>query len=211
MYIQYKTIARSIKSNQVKVFELSESQPADIWDQIINENIDGVIICLGETILKKQEMDSLFEEHMENAIKYNIPFGISFITHADTIDVATVEAEWIDKMIQKYLEGQEPELGIWINCEARIVQMIAANSYAIHIIDKLKLVGYSQVGICADYYFYNDYMDLDYLESYQVPVWTIDYSNENGLKAERPSMNHVGWRYTEGYEGMDMAADIWYD
>ena len=55
----------------------------------------------------------LFITHVNNAVAYNLPYGIYYYAHAAIID----KANWVDKQIKTYLNGQNPPLGIWYDAE----------------------------------------------------------------------------------------------
>lgn len=195
----------------MKVFDISEFQDIDIWDTLIDEDVEGVIINMGETISGDQELDNSFCDHANAAVSNNIPYGIYFVTHAHSIEEAEQEAQWINDMVYQYLNGQEPELGVWIDCEVSTIKMMATHTYIMKMIEKLKSFGFSQVGIYASYSFFTDYFDLQELEELQIPIWVANYGRVNYLKEEYPNLNHVGWQYTETYNGMNLDADEWYD
>ena len=50
----------------------------------------------------------LFITHVNNAVAYNLPYGIYYYAHAAIIDKAITEANWVDKQIKTYLNGQNP-------------------------------------------------------------------------------------------------------
>ena len=59
-------------------------------------NIQGVIIKIGEYT----HLDEMFISHVNNAVTYNLPYGIYYYAHASTIDKAIAEANWVDKQNQ---------------------------------------------------------------------------------------------------------------
>lgn len=58
------------------------------WQKLKANNIQGVIIKIGEYT----HLDEMFISHVNNAVTYNLPYGIYYYAHASTIDKAIAEA-----------------------------------------------------------------------------------------------------------------------
>lgn len=97
----------------MKVIDISAWQENIDWKAVKDIGIGGVIIKIGE----KTHLDDMFITHVNNAVTYNLPYGIYYYAHASTIDKAIAEANWVDKQIKTYLNGQNPPLGIWYDVE----------------------------------------------------------------------------------------------
>ena len=96
-----------------QVVDISAWQEKLNWQKLKTNNIQGVIIKIGEY----NYLDEMFISHVNNAVTYNLPYGIYYYAHASTIDEAIAEANWVDKQIKTYLNGQNPPLGIWYDAE----------------------------------------------------------------------------------------------
>ena len=96
-----------------KVVDISAWQENLNWQALKRADIKGVIIKIGEY----HHLDDMFITHVNNAVAYNLPYGIYYYAHAATIDEAINEANWVDMQIKTYLNEQNPPLGIWYDAE----------------------------------------------------------------------------------------------
>ena len=73
-----------------QVVDISAWQEKLNWQKLKANNIQGVIIKIGEYT----HLDEMFISHVNNAVTYNLPYGIYYYAHASTIDKAIAEANW---------------------------------------------------------------------------------------------------------------------
>ena len=132
-----------------QVVDISAWQEKLNWQKLKANNIQGVIIKIGEY----NYLDEMFISHVNNAITYNFPYGIYYYAHASTIDKAIVEANWVDKQIKTYLNGQNPPLGIWYDAEDKSMLKYNINvAYMIgNFINRLNELNYNYVGLYSSY------------------------------------------------------------
>ena len=67
-----------------KVVDISAWQENLNWQALKRANIKGVIIKIGEY----HHLDDMFTTHVNNAVAYNLPYGIYYYAHAATINEA---------------------------------------------------------------------------------------------------------------------------
>lgn len=79
-----------------QVVDISAWQEKLNWQKLKANNIQGVIIKIGEY----NYLDEMFISHVNNAVTYNLPYGIYYYAHASTINEAIAEANWVDKQIK---------------------------------------------------------------------------------------------------------------
>ena len=83
-----------------QVVDISAWQEKLNWQKLKANNIQGVIIKIGEYT----HLDEMFISHVNNAVTYNLPYGIYYYAHASTIDKAIGEAKihhLVSGMMQK--------------------------------------------------------------------------------------------------------------
>ena len=171
----------------------------------MESSIGGVIIKIGE----KTHLDDMFITHVNNAVTYNLPYGIYYYAHASTIDEAIAEANWVDKQIKTYLNGKNPELGIWYDAEDESMFKNNINvAYMIgNFINRLNELNYNYVGLYSSYNWLTNIIDLNLLADY-IPIWTAQYGyHENSFAIENPNRICRLWQYTDSEQIGDMQLD----
>ena len=150
----------------------------------------------------------LFITHVNNAVAYNLPYGIYYYAHAATIDEAINEANWVDVQIKTYLNGQNPPLGIWYDAEDTSILKYNINvAYMIgNFINRLNELNYNYVGLYSSYNWLINIIDLNLLADY-VPIWTAQYYHENSFKLEYPNRICKIWQYTNCKQINDICLD----
>lgn len=156
----------------------------------------------------------MFISHVNNAVTYNLPYGIYYYAHASTIDEAIAEANWVDKQIKTYLNGQNPSLGIWYDAEDKSMLKNKINvAYMIgNFINRLNELDYNYVGLYSSYNWLINIIDLNLLTDY-IPIWSAQYYHENSFKLEYPNRICKIWQYTDCKQIDDMILDcnIYYE
>ena len=193
-----------------KVVDISAWQENLNWQALKRADIKGVIIKIGEY----HHLDDMFITHVNNAVAYNLPYGIYYYAHAATIDEAINEANWVDMQIKTYLNGQNPPLGIWYDAEDKSMLKYNINvAYMIgNFINRLNELNYNYVGLYSSYSWLINIIDLNLLADY-VPIWTAQYYHENSFKLEYPHRICKIWQYTNCKQINDICLDcnIYYE
>ena len=194
----------------MKVIDISAWQEHIDWQAVKDAGIEGVIIKLGEG----RNLDEKFIEHVNNAVAYGLRYGVYYYGHASSINEAITEANWVDKQIKTYLNGKNPELGIWydaednsmLNGEQNVVYPIA------NFVHTLRKAGYNYIGVYTSYNWLTNVIYLQPLPL-DVPIWVAQYHRKNDFKQENPDRICKMWQYTdrEKIGGMSLDCNIYYE
>lgn len=188
----------------LNLIDISAWQQHINWQAILDAHIDGVIIKLGEYT----NLDEMFIRHVNDAVEYNLPYGVYYYAHAQTISESINEALWVDQMIKTYLDGENPPLGIWYDAEDESLLQSPINpAYMIgNFINKLNELDYNYVGLYSSYNWLMNIIDLNLLADY-IPIWVAQYYHENSFKQEHPERICKIWQYTDHKQIDDMCFD----
>lgn len=188
----------------LNLIDISAWQQHINWQAILDAHIDGVIIKLGEYT----NLDEMFIRHVNDAVEYNLPYGVYYYAHAQTISESINEALWVDQMIKTYLDGENPPLGIWYDAEDESLLQSPINpAYMIgNFINKLNELDYNYVGLYSSYNWLTNIIDLNLLADY-IPIWVAQYYHENSFKQEHPERICKIWQYTDHKQIDDMCFD----
>ena len=188
----------------LNLIDISAWQQHINWQAILDAHIDGVIIKLGEYT----SLDKMFIRHVNDAVEYNLPYGVYYYAHAQTISESINEALWVDQMIKTYLDGENPPLGIWYDAEDESLLQSPINpAYMIgNFINKLNELDYNYVGLYSSYNWLTNIIDLNLLADY-IPIWVAQYYHENSFKQEHPERICKIWQYTDHKQIDDMCFD----
>ena len=192
----------------IKVFDVSGWQSDDKgnsvvdWQGMIDEGFTGVIIKIGEST----SFESDFIDHVNKAVQYGLKYGVYTFSRSTSVDGAIKEAEAVDSWIKEYLNGQNPELGIWFDMEPDSSMINCSDSVTARcsaFISKLNEIGYNYVGLYSGWKYLSKesaehQIDIDELADY-VPYWVAQYNSHNDLADEYPNANIVMWQYTDKY------------
>lgn len=194
----------------MKVIDISAWQEWIDWQTIKDAGIEGVILKIGE----HYKLDEKFIEHVNNAVAYGLRYGVYYYSHATFIHEAVEEANWVDKQIKTYLNGKNPELGIWYDAEDNSMLKSSNNiAYIIgNFINRLNEIGYNYVGLYSSYNWLTNVIDLNLLADY-IPIWTAQYGyHENSFAIENPNRICRLWQYTdcEQIGNMQLDCNIYY-
>ena len=195
----------------MKVIDISAWQEWIDWQAVKDAEIEGVILKIGE----HYNLDEKFIEHVNNAVAYGLRYGVYYYGHASSINEAITEANWVDKQIKTYLNGQNPPLGIWYDAEDKDMLEGSLNVvYPIaNFISTLLDKGYNYVGLYSSYNWLTNIIDLSALPDY-VPIWSAQYGyHENSFAIEKPSRICRIWQYTdcEQIGNMQLDCNIYYE
>ncbi|WP_196606761.1 GH25 family lysozyme [Pectinatus frisingensis] len=195
----------------MKVFDISDAQPDGRVQELIVQGAEGIILKLGETLSGVPTMDDKFVQFVNEIVAAKLPYGIYYVSHAQDMAKFMEEANFINDKVAELLNGQEPELGTWWDMEVPAVKRSDIWTQLRDAIGTMQRWWNksNKIGIYAQYSYYNDFIDLQELASYQIPVWTAQYKYpENSLKAEHPELHHVAWQFTTNDENQD--ENEWY-
>jgi GH25 family lysozyme M1 (1,4-beta-N-acetylmuramidase) len=194
----------------MKVIDISAWQEWIDWQAVKDAGIEGVILKIGE----HYKLDEKFIEHVNNAVAYGLRYGVYYYSHATFIHEAVAEANWVDKQIKTYLNGKNPELGIWYDAEDKdmlegylnVVYPIA--NFISTLLDK----GYNYVGLYSSYNWLTNIIDLKALPDY-VPIWVAQYYHQNSFAIENPNRICRMWQYTdcERIGNMGLDCNVYYE
>ncbi len=177
----------------MKVIDISAWQENIDWEAVKAEGIEGVILKLGEYT----RLDAMFIAHVNNAVKYGLKYGVYYYAHAATIGEARAEAIWVDEQIKTYLNGKNPELGIWYDAEDKDMQSGDVTASCSAFVSYLNGQGYTYVGIYSSYnWLANGIIAVNELANY-VPYWVAQYYRENSFKLENPDKIVRIWQHTD--------------
>ena len=194
----------------LNLIDISAWQQHINWQAIHKAQIDGVIIKIGEYT----NLDEMFIRHVNNAVEYNLPYGVYYYAHAQTINESINESLWVDQMIKTYLDGENPPLGIWYDTEDESLLQSSINpAYMIgNFINKLNELDYNYVGLYSSYNWLTNIIDLNLLADY-IPIWVAQYYHENSFKQEHPERICKIWQYTDSkqIDNMTFDANIYYN
>lgn len=182
----------------MRVFDISDAQPLDRVNVLVNEyGAEGFILKIGETLSGVPTIDDNFISFVNDVVAAGLPYGIYYVSHAHDMDEFMEEAHFINDKVAELLNGQEPELGTWWDME---VPPVMRDDVWPQLRDAIGTMEdwwkSNKIGIYAQYTYFRDYMDMEELASYQIPVWAAQYCyHENSLKAEYPELNHIAWQF----------------
>ena len=192
----------------MKVIDLSAWQQSVDWDAMIAAGVKGVILKVGEC----NSLDNMFITHVNNAVKYNLQYGVYYYAHAVCIEEAQDEANWVDLQIKTYLNSENPSLGIWYDAEDK--SMMSGNVTAVcsAFVARLNHIGYNYVGIYSSYdWLTNGVIDVTQLADY-VPYWVAQYYHQNDFKIENPNKTVRIWQYTDCFSNqLPYDGNIYYE
>ena len=194
----------------MSVYDVSDCQPDGRVQEIIARgNCDGFILKLGESLNKVPTLDEKFVEFVNQVVEAGLPYGIYYVSHAENMDEFMTEAQWINDQVADLLAGTEPALGTWWDMEVPAVKRDGITQELLDVIGTMQSWWNShKIGIYAQYSYFTDYLDLDQLAAYQIPIWVAQYSYpENSLKSEYPELHHVAWQWTT--HGENPGEDYW--
>ncbi len=180
----------------MKVIDISAWQENVDWDAVVADGVEGVILKIGESY----ELDEMFIEHVNNAVAVGLPYGIYYYAHAASTAEAEQEALWVDQQIKTYLNGVNPQLGIWYDAEDKSMLAGDVTACVSKFISTLNGMGYGYVGLYSSYNWLSEYgqhnIDLGQLADY-VPIWVAQYNSYCDLQDEIAEGKCIKvWQYT---------------
>lgn len=191
----------------MKIVDISGWQSNFDWDYYVSLGVEGVIIKIGEN----NRLDSMFIEHVNNAVAHGLPYGIYYYTHASSYDEAVADADSVAGWISEYLNSKTPELGIWYDAEDTDMLNGDVAATCMTFLNRLTEYGHQYQGIYASWNWLSKegahYIDVDSLPEY-VPLWSAQYNSHNDLSDEYPGRVRI-WQYTDNFYGVD--GDVYYD
>lgn len=196
----------------MRVFDISDAQPDNRVNELVtSRGAQGIILKLGETLRGVPTMDDKFIKFVNDVVDAGRPYGIYYVSHAQDMNKFMEEANFINDKVAELLNGKEPELGTWWDMEVPAVKRSDVWPQLRDAIGTMQ--GWwnnsNKIGIYAQYSYFYDFLNLEELASYQIPLWAAQYGyHENSLKAEQPQLRHVAWQFTTHDETQDESE--WY-
>lgn len=197
----------------MSVYDLSKYQPAGRIEALVNSGkCDGVILKLGEQkeTTGEIELDPMFITHVNEAVRFNLPYGIYIMSRANNAEEMLQEAQWVNDRIYELLNSQLPALGVWIDLERPEVQRDDIWEDTHYVIQQMRSWwATDRVGIYASRSYFTGRLDLDAIAVEKIPIWTADYhSNYDILKTDYPDLRVVLWQFTTNGNTQD--ENVWY-
>lgn len=197
----------------MSVYDLSKYQPANRIEELVNSGkCDGVILKLGEwkEAIGEIELDPMFITHVNEAVRFNLPYGIYIMSRANNEEEMLQEAQWVNDRIYELLNSQLPALGVWIDLERPEVQRDDVWEDTHYVIQQMRSWWTTDhVGIYASRSYFTGRLDLDAIAAEKIPVWTADYhSDYDILKTDYPDLRVVLWQFTTNGNTQD--ENVWY-
>lgn len=193
-----------------RVFDISEWQPSGTVQKIKELGAEGVILRLGLTYHGEPCIDEKFIEFVNQAVAEGLPYGIYYYSKMNNYDVARMEAQWINDRVYELLNGQEPELGVWLDIEDNSNKFDGIYEMVHWTVDLMSSWGFKKVGIYSGYSFINSYFNISDLAAHQTPLWVANYDSTHWLREEHPELHHVAWQFTEAFDGNSLDCNEWY-
>ena len=158
-----------------RVFDISEWQPSGTVQKIKELGAEGVILRLGLTYHGEPCIDEKFVEFVNQAVAEGLPYVIYYYSKMNNYDVARMEAQWINDRVYELLNGQEPELGVWLDIEDNTNKFDGIYEMVHWTVDLMSSWGFKKVGIYSGYSFINSYFNISDLAAHQTPLWVANY------------------------------------
>lgn len=189
----------------MKGIDISAWQENIDWQAVKDAGIEFVIIKLGQNY----RLDSMFIDHVNNVVAYGLRYGVYLYSKATTIEDAQAEADWVHKQIKQYLNGKNPEMGIWFDMEDPSIEASGADitSLCAAFVNRLWFYGYNYVGVYSSYnWLTNGNIRTDELD---VAYWCAQYYRRCDF--EHPNLKI--WQFTESLEiaGMNFDGNIYFE
>ena len=182
----------------MKGIDISAWQENIDWQAVVDAGIEFVIVKLGQS----GNLDSMFIEHINNAVANGLKVGVYYYSTATCVEEAEVEADFVDEQIKEYLNGKCPEMGIWYDVEDPCME--GSDITAICNVFLNDLEEYENVGIYSSYnWLTNGNIDTSNINA---PIWVAQYNYECNFD------NAKIWQYTDHFsDDLPYDGDVYYD
>lgn len=195
----------------MKVIDLSAWQESVDWKKLKDEGIGGVILKIGE----KHNLDEMFIDHVNNAVKYGFKYGVYYYSRAYTREMAIEEADIVAGWLKEYLRGETPELGIWYDAEDKDMLQGDVTLTCMTFLNQLTNYGHQYQGIYSSWNWLSaegsHFIRMEELPDY-VPYWVAQYNSVNNLKEEYPNKLIRIWQFTDRFsDALPYDANVYYD
>lgn len=153
------------------------------WNQPCDINYKNYNFAIIRAGYGKNNIDTLFETHVKNCIKYNIPFGVYWFSYALNAEMAKREAEYCILYLERL--GVKPEYPIYFDwesdsehylkkCTGKKINNIMYAEICRAFCNRVEEMGY-YAGIYCDksHYVWADLLGARYT------IWLADWSGKN--------------------------------
>lgn len=175
-----------------KFVDISSWQEDVNWKRL-SEEFNGVILKIGQG----HHLDDMFISHVNNAVAYNMPYGVYYYSKAWSESKAIEEARQVDAWLKEYLRGENPQYGIWYDVEDSIIPTENVTDITMTFINHLWGKGYNYVGVYSSWNWFEHYFDHHIIRN--IGLWVSQYYRENSLKLDHPNWNIKAWQFTSCY------------
>lgn len=167
-----------------KGIDVSQYQGNINYEELLKENIDFMIIRVGDGyFIENNQSDKLldpyFKRNKDQCKKYNIPYGFYYVTHAETVQAADREVQYLLEQI----DGLNPTYPIYLDLETnRYRELIQQNpklviDIILHFCNTLEANGFCS-GIYSSYYTLRDLIKI-YPDLKKFQLWVAYYSDNS--------------------------------
>ena len=177
----------------VKGIDISAWQEDIDWQAVKDSGVEFVIIKLGQAF----RQDPMFVDHINNAIAAGMKVGLYYYSTAINVTQAMSEAGWVQGMIDRLLNGQAPEMGVWYD-----VEDVSMRNADITGICKAFIEALPGAGVYSSY----DWLtngNIRVAELGDVPIWCAQYNSECNYRGSGLTI----WQYTDALDIAGIAFD----
>lgn len=163
------------------------------WQALQEDGCEFVIVKIGE----RQKLSETFCQQVNEAVAHEMKIGIYYYACAQSAEAAQAEAVWVDAQIKEYLNGENPELGIWYDVEDVSMEASDVTEICRGFIQAITDFGYTYAGIYSSYnWLTNGTIVVDQLPA-DTPYWVAQYNSQEDFSTEHPDKVVKMWQYTD--------------
>ncbi len=202
LYNQYKN------DNTLIGIDVSKWQGDINYQKVKDAGVEFVFIKLGgeNGIGKDYYIDPKFERNIEGFKKVNIPVGVYYYSHANSVDKAIEDALWVHNTISKYKLDLPIVLDWenWSNYNKYHMSVNTLNNMAKAFLKSLKLLGHDVML----------YSSKHYLENFWInntnDVWLAHYTSNTTYQGKYSYWQRTSSAKIDGITGNTVDFDIFY-
>jgi GH25 family lysozyme M1 (1,4-beta-N-acetylmuramidase) len=182
----------------VKGIDISAWQENIDWDAVKAAGAEFAIIKLGQN----NRVDSMFYEHVQNALLAGMKVGVYVYSVATSIEDAQNEADFVHYQ----LSGLTPDMGIWFDAEDERMEGNDITAICAAFVERLKAYQHNYIGVYSSYnWLTNGNIDPATLDC---PIWCAQYNSECNYEGS----NLHFWQFTDSWEiaGQNFDGNIYF-
>lgn len=202
LYNQYKN------DNTLIGIDVSKWQGDINYQKVKDAGVEFVFIKMGgeNGLGKEYYLDPKFERNMEGFKKVNIPIGVYYYSHANTVEKAIQDAIWVHDQIKDY----DIELPIvldwenWSSYNKYHMSLNTLNNMAQAFLKSLKLLGHDVMLYSSKHYLENFWINN------QNNVWLAHYTRNTTYQGKYSYWQRTSQAKIDGITGNTVDFDIYY-